>query len=136
MSEQLEKAQRLVVKIGSALLVDEGSGLRRDWLRALVEDIVRLRVRGQEVIIVSSGAVALGAERLDMAAKRQKLQDSQAAAAVGQIRLAHAWEEQFADHGITVAQILLTLDDTEVRRRYLNARETIDTLLGLSLIHI
>ena len=132
----LTGAKRLVIKIGSALLVDEEQGLHRQWLRALVDDIARLRDRGQEVVVVSSGAVALGADALPNANAKKRLPDSQAAAAIGQVRLAHAWQEILADHGITLAQILLTIDDTENRRRYLNARDTMETLLSMGAIPV
>ena len=122
--ERLTGARRLVVKIGSSLLVDEGSGkLRRSWLEALAEDVARCRARDQEVVIVSSGAIALGRRDLDLPSGPLKLEDSQAAAAAGQIRLAHAYQEVLARHDLTVAQILLTIGDTEERRRYLNARK-------------
>ncbi len=130
MPERLSKARRLVVKIGSALLVDEATGaIRRDWFESLAADIAACRKRGQEVMIVSSGSIALGRKRLGFARGLLKLEESQAAAATGQIQLAHAYEEALARHGITVAQILLTLDDTEQRRRYLNARSTLNMLL-------
>jgi glutamate 5-kinase len=137
-SARLSEARRLVVKIGSALLVEPGSGsLHRDWLDALADDIARCRGRGQEVVVVSSGAIALGHRRLEL--KRRgglKLEESQAAAAAGQISLAHAYEEALARHGLTVAQILLTIGDTERRRPYLNARNTIDTLLRLGAVPV
>ena len=128
--ERLTGARRLVVKIGSSLLVDEGSGkLRRSWLEALAEDVARCRARDQEIVIVSSGAIALGRRDLDLPPGPLKLEDSQAAAAAGQIRLAHAYQEVLARHDLTVAQILLTIGDTEERRRYLNARNTLNALL-------
>lgn len=137
MKGPLVGARRVVVKIGSALLVEEESGaLRRAWLDALIEDVVRLRRRGQEVLIVSSGAVALGRRRLGLLAGPLRLEESQAAAAVGQIALAHAYQEALAAHGIAVAQILLTLGDTEERRRYLNARSTLATLLRLGAVPV
>jgi glutamate 5-kinase len=133
----LTEARRIVIKIGSALLVDSPSGtLRRKWLEALAGDIAELRARGQEIIIVSSGAIALGRRQLGLNLSRQKLEESQAAASVGQIRLAHAYQEILGEHDITVAQILLTLSDTEERRRYLNARSTIGTLLSLGAIPV
>ncbi|HKJ74396.1 MAG TPA: glutamate 5-kinase [Alphaproteobacteria bacterium] len=135
--DTLKRARRIVIKIGSALLVDAANGtLRRNWLKALAEDIAALRARGQEVVIVSSGAIALGRRQLGLPQKRLKLEESQAAASVGQIRLAHAYQEVLGEHDITVAQILLTLGDTEERRRYLNARSTINTLLGLGSIPV
>ena len=136
MGYRLENAQRIVIKIGSALLIDDKTGLRRAWLEALAEDVAALRTFGKQVLIVSSGAVALGARELGPGFDRKRLRDSQAAAAIGQIRLAHAYQETLAQHDIRVAQILLTLDDTEVRRRYLNARETIEALLQLGAIPV
>lgn len=132
----LTQARRVVVKIGSALLVESSSGrLNRAWLETLAADIARLRERGQEVLLVSSGAIALGRRQLQLTGKL-KLEESQAAAAVGQIRLAHAWKEVLDEHGLAVAQILLTLSDTEERRRYLNARNTLNTLLRLGAIPV
>src|SRR5882672_12632277 len=125
-------ARRVVVKVGSALLVDARSGhLKRAWLEALVEDLLRLRKRGQQVILVSSGAIALGRRHLGLGAGALRLEESQAAAAVGQIRLAHAYKELLEAHEVTVAQVLLTLEDSEQRRRYLNARATLESLLAL-----
>jgi glutamate 5-kinase len=136
-SESLATARRLIVKIGSALLVDEPSGdIRRSWLEALVEDIARYRARGQEVLIVSSGAVAVGRRHLGLTGQTLKLEEKQAAAASGQIRLAHAYQEALGKHGIAVAQILLTPDDTEERRRHLNARATIEQLLALKAVPV
>jgi glutamate 5-kinase len=134
----LDKARRVVIKIGSALLVESSTGtLRRDWLSTIAEDIAALRKDGdKEVVIVSSGAIALGRRHLGLNLTRQKLEESQAAASVGQIRLAHAYQEILGEHEITVAQILLTLSDTEERRRYLNARSTINTLLSLGAIPV
>src|SRR5579862_7553412 len=133
----LLQARRIVVKVGSALLVDQDTGrLNRTWLETLVEDLLRLRKRGQQVILVSSGAIALGRRHLGLAHGRVKLEESQAAAAVGQIRLAHAYKELLEAHDITVAQILLTFGDTEQRRRYLNARGTINTLLSLGAVPV
>lgn len=136
MHDDLKQARRIVVKIGSALLVDPQGGLRAQWLASLAADIAALKARGQEVIIVSSGAIALGSAPLRLALDSQRLEESQAAAAVGQIRLAHAYQDCLAKHGIDVAQILLTPDDTEVRRRYLNARDTINTLLRLGTVPV
>lgn len=133
----LRTARRLIVKIGSALLVDEASGqIRRPWLDALADDVARCKARGQEVILVSSGAIAVGREHLGLVGRPLQLEEKQAAAATGQIRLAHAYQETLARHGITVAQILLTLDDTEERRRHLNARNTIDTLLKFGAVPV
>jgi len=130
MTLPLLKARRVVVKIGSALLVDSAAGQpRQDWLAALAADIAGMRARGQEVVVVSSGAIALGRRSLHLPKGMLKLEESQAAAAAGQIRLAHAYETALGAHGIPVAQVLITLSDTEERRRYLNARNTLATLL-------
>ncbi|OAN49207.1 glutamate 5-kinase [Paramagnetospirillum marisnigri] len=132
----LSDARRLIVKIGSSLLVDDASGqIRRAWLDSLCADIARFRARGQEVIVVSSGAVAVGRRQLGLTPPL-KLEEKQAAAATGQIRLAHAYQEALAHHGITVAQVLLTLEDSEDRRRYLNARTTLETLLRLGAVPV
>ncbi len=134
---RLATARRVVVKIGSALLVERSTGrVNRSWLEALAEDLARLRARGQEVVLVSSGAIALGRRQLGLPPGPLRLEESQAAAAVGQIRLAHAWKEVLESHGFTVAQVLLTLGDTEQRRRYLNARSTLTTLLKLGSIPV
>jgi glutamate 5-kinase len=136
-AHRLTDAKRVIVKVGSALLVEADKGrLNRAWLESLAADIARMRKRGQEVILVSSGAIALGRRHLGLAQGRLKLEESQAAAAVGQIRLAHAYKELLEAHDITVAQILLTLGDTEQRRRYLNARGTINTLLSLGAVPV
>ena len=136
-AERLRSARRVVVKVGSALLVDAATGrLNRDWLAALAEDLARMRRAGQELVVVSSGAIALGRGPLELAAGRLRLEESQAAAAVGQIRLAHAWTEVLEQTGLTVAQVLLTLGDTEQRRRYLNARGTLFTLLRLGAVPV
>jgi glutamate 5-kinase len=130
-------AKRVVIKVGSSLLVDGEKGrLNRSWLESFTADVVTLRKRGQEVILVSSGAIALGRRHLNLGPGKLKLEESQAAAAVGQIRLAHAYKELLDAHEITVAQILLTLGDTEQRRRYLNARGTLNTLLALGAIPV
>lgn len=132
-----EAAQILVVKIGSALLVDATSGrLRTDWLAGLAQDVAEARARGQGVILVSSGSIALGRRVLKLPPETLSLEQSQAAAAVGQIQLARAYEAALAPHGITTAQVLLTLDDTSNRRRYLNSRATLATLLGLGVVAI
>ncbi|MFI4889096.1 MAG: glutamate 5-kinase [Steroidobacterales bacterium] len=136
-ARRLTDARRVVVKVGSALLVDADKGrLNRAWLESFTADVARMRKRGQEVILVSSGSIALGRRHLGLNPGKLKLEESQAAAAVGQIRLAHAYKELLDDHGITVAQILLTFDDTEVRRRYLNARGTLNTLLALGAVPV
>ena len=129
-------AKRLVVKIGSALLVDRKSGLKQGWLSALALDVAEAKLRGTDVVLVSSGSIALGRKVLDLPAGVLTLEQSQAAAAVGQIRLARAYEEVLATHGITTAQVLVTLEDTEDRRRYLNSRATMETLLGLGVVPI
>ena len=134
---KLSDAKRLVVKIGSALLVDKASGaLRAEWLHALAEDVARLKAGGTDVILVSSGSIALGREVLGFGAANLSLDEAQAAASVGQIRLARAYEEALAPHGIKAAQILLTLDDSEDRRRYLNTRATFATLISLGAVAI
>ena len=131
-ARRLTDAKRVVVKVGSALLVDARQGTAQSRLAGeLRGGLAALRKRGQEVILVSSGAIALGRRHLGLNAGKLKLEESQAAAAVGQIRLAHAYKELLEAHEITVAQILLTLGDTEQRRRYLNARGTLNTLLSL-----
>ncbi len=136
-SKSLTSARRLVIKIGSALLVSEPSGrLRHRWLATLCEDISILQTSGTEIIIVSSGAVAVGRNVLKMGQGVLKLEEKQAAAATGQIRLTHAYQEALAHHRLRVAQILLTPSDTEERRRHLNARNTVETLLRLGAIPI
>ncbi|HCP80333.1 MAG TPA: glutamate 5-kinase [Octadecabacter sp.] len=132
----LKDAKRLVVKIGSALLVDQATGLRSDWLRSLAADVAAIRARGTDVILVSSGSIALGRGVLGLPRTELALEQSQAAAAVGQIRLARAYEEALTPHGITTAQVLVTLEDSEDRRRYLNSRATMETLLGLGVTPI
>ncbi|TMJ60381.1 MAG: glutamate 5-kinase [Alphaproteobacteria bacterium] len=132
----LAQARRLVVKIGSALLVDEDGEIHRAWLDALVDDLARCRARSQDVIVVSSGAIAVGRRHLGLHGRALRLEEKQAAAATGQIRLAHAYQEALARHRITVAQILLTLEDTEERRRHLNARATFAQLLGLGAVPV
>ncbi|MDW4548530.1 glutamate 5-kinase [Defluviimonas sp. D31] len=129
-------ARRLVVKIGSALLVDRAGGLKRDWLAGLAEDVAMIKARGADVILVSSGSIALGRGVLGLPAGALTLDQSQAAAAVGQIRLARAYEEVLAPHGLTAGQVLVTLEDTENRRRYLNSRATMEMLLGLGVVPI
>ncbi|MBM4192191.1 MAG: glutamate 5-kinase [Gammaproteobacteria bacterium] len=126
----LGRARRVVVKVGSTLLVDGESGrLNRAWLESLIEDVVRLRKQGKEVVLVSSGAIALGRRHLSFERGSLRLEESQAAAAVGQIRLAHAYKELLDKWDIQVAQVLLTLEDSEQRLRYLNARATLSALL-------
>src|SRR6201997_1866536 len=133
----LAQARRVVVKVGSALLVDaESARVNRAWLETLVADLLHLRKRGQRVILVSSGAIALGRRRLGLKHGTLRLEESQAAAAVGQIRLAHAYKELLESNDVTVAQVLLTLEDSERRRRYLNARATLESLLELGALPV
>jgi glutamate 5-kinase len=133
----LAEARRVVVKVGSALLVDQNTGrLNRIWLEALAQDLRRMRKRGQQIILVSSGAIALGRRQLGLPQGSLPLEQKQAAAAVGQIRLAHAYKELLEDDSTAVAQVLLTLQDTEQRRRYLNARATLNALLALGAIPV
>jgi glutamate 5-kinase len=122
--------RRIVVKVGSSLLVDAGAGaLKQQWLVSLAADIAALHGEGRDLIVVSSGAIALGRAVLKLAAGPLKLEEAQAAAAVGQIALARAWSEALGAHAVTTGQVLVTLQDTEERRRYLNARSTIAKLL-------
>ena len=132
----IASCRRIVIKIGSALLVDRASGLKKAWLDAMCADIAKLKAGGADVLVVSSGAIALGRTVLNFPAGALKLEESQAAAAVGQIALARAWSESLSHDGIVAGQILLTLGDTEERRRYLNARATINQLLSLGAIPI
>lgn len=135
--QDLRHSRRLVVKIGSALLVDHARGaIHRQWLDALADDVAALMAAGPEVVLVSSGAIALGRRHLGLTQSGLKLEEKQAAAATGQIRLAHAYQESLARHDISVAQILLTLDDTEERRRHLNARSTLNTLLKMRTLPV
>ncbi len=128
---------RIVVKIGSALLVDGDGAVRRDWLSSVAADVAARARDGQQIIIVSSGAIALGARRLGLAkGGRASLEDAQAAAATGQIALSQVWAEVLGHVGLTAAQLLLTLDDLEHRRRYLNAAATLDRLLGLCVVPV
>ncbi len=137
MKRSPESYRRIVIKIGSSLLVEGGTGkLRSAWLDSLGDDIARLAKGGREVLVVSSGAIALGRGVLGLPRGPLKLEESQAAAAVGQIALAHAWTETLHKVGLTAGQILLTLGDTEERRRYLNARSTIATLLKLRAVPV
>ncbi len=137
MTSRLLKARRIVVKIGSALLVDGKTGaVKAPWLASLIGDLAEARERGAEVIAVSSGAIALGRRSLGLAAGKLRLEESQAAAAVGQIALAQAWAEAFRTRNIVAAQILVTLADTEERRRHLNARATLATLLAQGAVPV
>jgi glutamate 5-kinase len=135
MTGKLSNYRRIVVKIGSALLVDLESGVRRTWLESLAADLGAIWERGGEIIIVSSGSIALGRRQMSthdasLAGRALKLEESQAAAAIGQIALGRVWSEMLGDYGMQAGQILLTLGDTEERRRYLNARDTIGQLLA------
>lgn len=136
----LQGSQRLVIKIGSALLADDDGNLQTEWIDALAADAAELQRAGTEILIVSSGAIAVGRRILGLARgprnRALRLEESQAAAATGQVRLAHAWQGALARYGVLVAQILLTIEDTENRRRYLNARSTIATLLKLGVIPV
>jgi glutamate 5-kinase len=135
--KRLAGARRVVLKIGSALIVDEASGVpRRQWLDALADDIARLRRGGAQVVVVSSGAIRLGRARLGLGRGALRLEQKQASAAVGQIGLAHAWQQTLARHDIVVAQLLLTLEDSEQRERYLNARQTMTTLLSQGAVPV
>jgi len=130
----LAVARLVVVKVGSSLVVDAQSGaVDAAWLGALAADLGRLKARGQKLLVVSSGAVALGRRRLDLKRRTLTLPEKQAAAAAGQSLLMRAWEEALAPAGLTAAQVLMTPDDTEVRRRFLNARATLETLLELGV---
>ncbi len=131
----LAEARLLVVKIGSAL-VTSGAAPRAGWLDGVAADIAVARGRGTQVIVVSSGAISLARSALGLTQKRLRLEEKQAAAAVGQIRLAQAWATALSAHGMVAAQLLLTLEDTEDRRRYLNARATLTTLLGLGCVPV
>jgi glutamate 5-kinase len=133
----LSACRRIVVKIGSALVVDEARAApRAEWLASVAEDVAALRATGGRVILVSSGAIALARHTLGLTRRKLRLEEKQAAAAVGQIRLAGAWQEALAAHGMTAAQLLLTLEDSEDRRRYLNARATLSTLLDLGCVPV
>jgi glutamate 5-kinase len=137
MSTPLASAKRVVIKIGSSLLVDDATGEpHRAWLEALADDVHAMMKRGQEVVIVTSGAIAIGRGPLNMRGKKLRLEEKQAAAATGQMRLTQAYQNALERHGVTVAQVLLTLEDTEDRRRFLNARNTLDTLLKLKAVPV
>jgi glutamate 5-kinase len=137
MIPSLATAKRVVVKIGSALIVDaQTAAPREEWLASVAADIAALAARGLQVIVVSSGAIALARRKLNLNGAKLRLEEKQAAAAVGQIRLAQAWSEALSAHQLNAAQLLITLEDTEDRRRYLNARATLTTLLGLGCIPV
>jgi glutamate 5-kinase len=131
----LAQAKRVVIKVGSALVAGE-AGADAAWLAAFAADVARLRARGQQVLVVSSGAVALGRRRLGMGRRKLTLPEKQACAAAGQSALMRAWEEALEPHGLAVAQVLITRDDTEIRRRWLNAHATLSTLLSLGVIPV
>ncbi len=134
---RLMDAKRIVIKIGSALLVNDATGtIHHEWLQNFLEDIVDLWRQGKQIILVSSGAIALGRRHLQFKHQSLQLEEKQAAAAVGQIILAHAYQQALESNGITVAQILLTLDDSENRKRYLNAKNTLETLVKLRSIPV
>lgn len=128
--------RRLVVKVGSSLLIDADGGLNRRWLEGLAADIAEWQRAGQQVLVVSSGAIALGSTVLGISVRRSRLEDLQAAAAAGQVQLAHAWSEALGDNGVRAAQVLLTPDDTENRRRFLNARGTLSRLLEHGVVPV
>lgn len=132
----LNDLRRLIVKIGSTLLVDNANRINRDWLNDLAEDVAFLRAAGHQVLIVSSGAVAIGSHVLGINLRRSRLEELQAAAAAGQVQLVHAYQDALGRHDINAAQVLLTPDDTEVRRRFLNVRGTLEKLLEHDVIPI
>lgn len=132
----LKSYRRITVKIGSALLVDRATGLKRDWLSSLADDVAELAGGGSQVLVVSSGAIALGRTILGLGRRALKLEESQACAAVGQIALAGAWSDELARRGLKSGQVLVTLGDTESRRRYLNVRATVSTLLKLKAVPV
>ena len=132
-SDAARAAKRLVIKVGSAILCADDGAVRSAWLASLAEDVTALRARGCEIVIVTSGAIVMGRNRLGLSGPL-RLDEKQAASAAGQTALAQAWQEAFAPHNVSIAQILLTLDDTESRRRYLNARATFRTLLDLGAL--
>lgn len=136
-TEIIGSAELIVIKVGSALLFDSASGqARQSWMGALARDIAELRKAGKKVVLISSGSIALGRKRLNLKAKTIKLEEKQAAAATGQIELAQLWSEAFIQEQIRIAQILLAPDDTETRRRHINARATIQTLLDLGIVPV
>jgi glutamate 5-kinase len=129
--------RRIIVKVGSALLVGPSGSVHRGWIESLVAEIAARRAAGQQIVVVSSGAIALGARRLGLPkGGRATLEDAQAAAAVGQIALSQVWADLLATHNIAAAQMLVTLGDLEDRRRYLNASATLDRLIGLGVVPV
>ena len=135
-SSYFTHARRIVIKVGSALLVDAQGGVRHDWLQALAADMAHLHAQNCRLLVVSSGAIALGRQMLGTEKKRLTLADKQAAAAIGQIRLSTEWQQALAKHSLNTAQILLSHDDTETRRRHLNARATMMSLLDRQIIPV
>lgn len=134
-STALKDGKRIVIKIGSALLVDQAHGtVHKKWLESLAQDIATCRERGQEIVIVTSGAIAVGRRHLNLSNGSLRLAEKQAAAACGNIRLAHAYQDVLGQHDLTVAQILVTMEDSENRRRYINARNTVSTLLKVGAV--
>jgi glutamate 5-kinase len=133
---ELSAYRRLVIKVGSSLLIGDDDTVHRGWLEGLAEDIAELQRSGHEVLIVSSGAIAIGSSVLGINRRRARLEDLQAAAAAGQVQLVHAWQEALARHGIAAAQVLLTPEDTENRRRFLNSRGTLAKLLENSVVPV
>ena len=133
---ELANLRRIVMKIGSALLTDASGSVNRGWLAGIAEDIAALRASGQQVLVVSSGAIAIGSRLLGVNRRRARLEELQAAAAAGQVRLVHAYQEMLQSHDIAVAQVLLTLEDTEDRRRFLNARGTLEKLLEHGVVPV
>jgi glutamate 5-kinase len=133
---ELNNLQRLVIKIGSSLLVNQAGRLDRDWLSGLAEDIASLHAANHQLLVVSSGAIAIGSTVLGINPRRSRLEELQAAAAAGQVQLVHAYQEALGEHGVSAAQILLTLDDTENRRRFLNAKGTLGKLLEHGVVPI
>jgi glutamate 5-kinase len=132
----LNDLRRLVIKIGSSLLIDDQNQLNRRWLNELADDIDALRKNGHQVLVVSSGAVAIGCQVLGINRQRSRLEELQAAAAAGQVQLVHAYQEALSRHGILAAQVLLTPDDTEVKRRFLNARGTLEKLIEHDVVPV
>ena len=136
-TDRIAKAKRIVIKIGSALLFDPVRGeARQDWMRALAKDVASLRAQGAQVVLISSGSIALGRRHLGLTARSIRLEEKQAAAATGQVELAQLWSEALAEVGLRAGQILLAPEDTETRRRHINARATIQTLLDLGVVPV
>lgn len=136
MRRRIAQSRRLVVKVGSALVTNNGAGLAHDFIADCASQIAALHREGREILLVSSGAIAAGMQRLGWASRPQAMHDLQAAAAVGQMGLAQAYETTFLQHGLTAAQVLLTHEDLSDRRRYLNARNTLHALLGYNVVPI